>query len=141
VDGARSCRVVRGQAAYEGKQGLTYFTGVSADNTGAQALCLHLLVIPPLGRALAHVHEHHESAVFLVDGEAEVWWGERMEQHAAMRSGDFVYIPPGVPHVPVNTSATRPATAVVARTDPNEQESVRLRPDLDALVGGPGVVD
>ena len=48
-------------------------------------------------------------------------------------AGDFVYIPPGVPHVPVNTSNTVWARAVVARTDPNEQESVELLPHLDDL--------
>lgn len=51
-----------------------------------------------------------------------------------MHDGDFMYIPPGVPHVPVNASAAEPARAVVARTDPNEQESVVLLPDLDALI-------
>ena len=51
-----------------------------------------------------------------------------------MQGGDFMYIPPGVPHLPVNASATEPAQAVIARTDPNEQESVLLLPELDALI-------
>jgi uncharacterized RmlC-like cupin family protein len=38
-----------------------------------------------------------------------------------MRAGDFMYIPPGIPHLPVNPSATHEARAVIARTDPNEQ--------------------
>ena len=63
-----SCRVIRGDGTYEGKQGLSYFLGVSAGNAGAQHLCLHLLVIPPSGRARAHLHENHESAIFLVQG-------------------------------------------------------------------------
>lgn len=131
-----SCRIVRGDGGgfYAGKQGLTYFSGVSAESTGARQLCLHLLVIPPLGRARAHLHENHESAIFLVDGEVDVWWGERLGEYARMRGGDFLYIPPGVPHLPINASETHTATAVVARTDPNEQESVVLLPDLDALV-------
>lgn len=101
-----------------GKQGLTYFAGVSAENTGARQLCLHLLVIPPLGRARAHLHENHESAIYLIDGTVHVWWGEGLSVNARMSGGDFIYIPPGVPHLPVNTSATEPVTAVVARTDP-----------------------
>ena len=48
-------------------------------------------------------------------------------------AGDFIYIPAGVPHLPYNASETEPATAVLARTDPNEQESVVLRPDLDEI--------
>jgi uncharacterized RmlC-like cupin family protein len=134
--GGPSCRIIRGEggSSYEGKQGLTYFSGVSAENTGARQLCLHLLVIPPLGRGRAHLHENHESAIFLVDGDVEVWWAEGLAEHDTMHTGDFIYIPPGVPHLPVNVSSTRPARAVVARTDPNEQESVVLRADLDAPV-------
>jgi len=49
------------------------------------------------------------------------------------RPGDFLYIPAGLPHVAVNRSQT-PAFVVEARTDPNEQESVVLRPDLDSRV-------
>jgi uncharacterized RmlC-like cupin family protein len=52
-------------------------------------------------------------------------------------TGDFVYIPAGVPHLPGNRSTTVPMTAVVARTDPNEQESVVLLPELDALAAPP----
>lgn len=128
-----SCQVIRGEGTYEGKQGLSYFAGVSAENAGARSLCLHLLVIPPAGRARAHLHENHESAIFLVQGEVDVWWGDQLREHARMQGGDFMYIPPSVPHLPVNASATEPARAVVARTDPNEQESVVLLPDLDAL--------
>ena len=45
----------------------------------------------------------------------------------------MVYIPAGVPHLPINASEHEPATCVVARTDPNEQESVVLLPELEAL--------
>jgi uncharacterized RmlC-like cupin family protein len=76
----------------------------------------------------------------LVEGEADVWWGDGLAEHARMRGGDFIYIPPGVPHLPVNVSETEPAKAVVARTDPNEQESVVLLPDLDVLADR-GVLD
>jgi len=126
-----TCRIVTGDQSYMGKQGLSYFAGVSAQNTGAQHLCLHLLVIPPGGRALPHLHESHESAIYLIEGEADVWWGDGLAQHGVMRAGDFMYIPPGVPHLPVNRSASQEARAVIARTDPNEQESVVLLPDLE----------
>ena len=49
------------------------------------------------------------------------------------RAGDFVYIPADTPHLPYNRSATEPAVAVVARTNPNEQESVVMLPELDAV--------
>ncbi len=129
------CRIVRPGEGYEGKQGVGYGVGVSAETTGASGLCLHTLVVPPGGRGRAHLHEHHESAIYLIEGEAEVWWGEGLAEHGVMHAGDFMYIPPGLPHLPVNTSTTHEARAVVARTDPNEQESVVLLPELDDQVG------
>ena len=49
------------------------------------------------------------------------------------RAGDIIYIPANVPHLPINNSDA-PVSAVIARTDPNEQESVTLLPELEALV-------
>lgn len=128
----QACRIVRAED-YDGVQGLSYSGGVSAESAGAQGLCLHTLTVPPGGRALAHRHAGHESAIYLVSGEVEVWWGEGLAHHDVMRPGDFVYIPAGVPHLPVNTG-NEPAFAVLARTDPHEQESVELLPELDPLV-------
>ncbi len=124
------CRLVRGRGAYPGKQGLEYFEGVSAESAGATGLCLHRLVLPPGARAEPHLHEGHESAVYVLSGEAVMWHGERLEQRMEIRAGDFVYIPAGVPHLPANASESEPVVAVIARTDPNEQESVLVRPDL-----------
>lgn len=126
------CRVVRAGEGYDGAQGLAYSAGVSAESTGTRGLCLHTLVIPPGGRARAHLHAHHESAIYVVAGVGEMWWGEDLAHHDVIYAGDFVYIPAGVPHLPGNPGV-EPALAVVARTDPNEQESVVLLPHLDAL--------
>jgi len=60
-------------------------------------------------------------------------YGERLEHHVVSHPGDFVYIPANVPHLPYNTSQTEPCVAVISRTDPNEQESVVLLPELDAI--------
>jgi uncharacterized RmlC-like cupin family protein len=124
------CRIVRGSGTYRGTQGLEYFEGISAESVGARALCLHRLVIPPGARAEPHLHEGHESAVFVLSGEAVMWHGERLEERMEIRAGDFVHIPAGVPHLPANLSESEPVVAVIARTDPSEQESVVLRPDL-----------
>ncbi|MBL8583445.1 MAG: cupin domain-containing protein, partial [Rhizobiaceae bacterium] len=120
--------------AYAGKQGLNYFAGIAAETVGSTALCMHVVTIPPGARAKAHLHENHESAVYVLSGEARTWFGERLEQFADMKAGDMMYIPAGVPHLPANLG-TQPCTAVIARTDPNEQESVVLLPDLDGLAG------
>jgi uncharacterized RmlC-like cupin family protein len=123
-----TCVLVDHTAAYRGKQGLDYFAGVSAQTTGSQGLCLHQVTIPPLGRAKPHLHENHESAVYVLSGEAGMWYGENLLQHVWMKAGDFLYIPANVPHLPYNASDTVPCVGLIARTDPNEQESVTLLP-------------
>ena len=130
---APTCRVIRPRQAYTGKQDLTYRTGVAAENTGSRGICMHLLAMPPGQRAKAHLHENHETAVYVIDGRSGMWYGDNLEEHLCIDSGDFVYIPAGVPHLPYNPSDSETCTVVVARTDPNEQESVRLLPELDAI--------
>ncbi len=104
----------------------------SAETVDAQALHMQLVAIPPGGRARAHKHASQETAIYALSGASGVWHGERLERHATVKPGDFFYIPAGVPHLPCNPSATKTVTAVIARTDPNEQEGVVLLPDLEA---------
>ncbi len=133
--GADLCPIVRPDSTYAGLQGLNYFAGISTQNVGSQAICMHLLKMPPGVRAKAHLHENHETAIYLISGRAAMWYGPQLEHHLEMTAGEFLYIPPGVPHLPYNPSANEEAVAVLARTDPNEQESVRLLPALDVLRG------
>ncbi len=128
-----TCRIVRPGQTYDGKQGFSYFEGISAEAVGSSAICMHLLTIPPGGRAKAHKHETHETAIYMLSGEAHTWYGDQLENHVIVKAGEMFYIPAGVPHLPANLS-DQPASAVIARTDPNEQESVVLLPELEALV-------
>jgi uncharacterized RmlC-like cupin family protein len=116
-----------------GKQGFSYAPAVSAETVGTSAIHMQLLTIPPGGRAKAHKHKAHETAIYVLRGAGGMYYGERIELHLVARSGEFMYIPANVPHLPYNMSQTEPCVAVVARTDPNEQESVVLLPELDAL--------
>ncbi len=131
-----TCAVIRPQRSYHGKQGLNYGAAVSSETVGAKALCMHLLTIPPGGRATAHKHEGHETAVYVLSGIAGMWYGEKLEQHLDIKAGEFLYIPAGVPHLPYNPSDSEPCTAVLARTDPNEQESVVVLPELERNLPG-----
>jgi uncharacterized RmlC-like cupin family protein len=70
----------------------------------------------------------------MLSGEGMMYHGQKLEQQMPCVPGDLIYIPAGVPHLPTNASNTEECVAVLARTDPNEQESVVLRPDLDALL-------
>ena len=126
-----TCVVIQASETHMGKQGLPYFRGISAASAGAQGLCMHLLTIPPGGCGEAHLHANHETAIYLLSGEAEMGYGERLQRHLVVHAGDLLYIPACMPHLPANRSDTEPCTAVVARTDPNEQESVILLPALD----------
>lgn len=127
-----TCRVIRPGSTYDGKQGLSYFEGVSAQSVGARGLCMHVVTIPPGVRARAHLHENHETAIYVLSGHSRTWYGDRLENVVDMGPGEMMYIPAGVPHLPANIS-DEPCTAVISRTDPNEQESVVLLPELDAL--------
>jgi uncharacterized RmlC-like cupin family protein len=128
-----SCQKLRPSGTYDGKQGFSYFEGIARETTGAQAICMHLLTIPPGGRAKAHKHANHETAIYVLEGAARMYWGERLEHVMDTEPGDLVYIPADVPHLPFNPSSAT-VRAVVARTDPHEQESVILLPDLESLV-------
>ena len=115
-----------------GKQGHLYTPGVSAERAGSRALHLQLLTLPPGEVGRAHMHAAHETAIYVLTGVSGVWWGEALEHHETAAAGAFVYIGAGVPHLPYNASGTDTCTAVIARTDPNEQESVVLLPALEA---------
>jgi uncharacterized RmlC-like cupin family protein len=127
------CAVLRAGTPFIGKQGFSYAPAISAETVRASAIHMQLLTMPPGGRAKAHKHESHETALYVLSGEGGMYYGERLEHHLVSRPGDFVYIPANVPHLPYNMSQTEPCTAVISRTDPNEQESVVLLPELDAI--------
>lgn len=128
------CALVRADTTYEGKQGFSYFHGISAESVGSTGICMHFLEIPPGGKAKTHFHENHETSIYVLSGQGKMWWGDELEHVIEFGPGDMIYIPAGVPHLPANSSDTEPCSAVLARTDPNEQESVVLRPDLDTAM-------
>lgn len=128
-----TCRLIRSSRTYHGKQGFDYAEAISTESVGSKGICMHLLNIPPKGRAKAHLHENHETAIYIMKGTSSMWYGENLELHMDVKEGDFLYIPAGMPHLPYNPSETETCTAILARTDPNEQESVRLLPELELL--------
>jgi uncharacterized RmlC-like cupin family protein len=129
----KTCMLIEPSTTYGGKQGFRYLEGISAESTGATGICMHLLRIPPGGRAAAHKHESHETAIYVLSGESHTWYGERLEHHVIVREGAMFYIPAGMPHLPANLS-DQECVAIIARTDPNEQESVVLLPELERFV-------
>jgi uncharacterized RmlC-like cupin family protein len=132
TDGAQpTCRLVRAGEEFLGKQGHLVAPGISAQSAGAQRIHLQIVRIPPAARSKAHKHEGHESAIYILSGESGCWYGEKLQHHLIARAGDFLYIPANMPHLPYNLSDAESCVAVIARTDPNEQESVVLLPELE----------
>src|ERR1700730_18823210 len=99
-----TCRIVRARDEFIGKQGVVYAPGISAESVGARGIHLQIVTIPPGGRAKAHRHEAHETAIYVLRGESGMWYGDRLEQHLMVRAGEFLYIPAGMPHLPYNPS-------------------------------------
>ena len=118
TSGSGSCALIRPGETYHGKQGFDYFSGISAERVGAKAICMHLLEIPPGGRAHAHLHENHETAIYIISGRAEMWHGEGLTEHMDAAAGDFVYIPAGEIHVEENASDAEPLVVVLTRNCP-----------------------
>jgi uncharacterized RmlC-like cupin family protein len=104
---------------YARKRGLGLATGASSRPAGPGALCMHLVTIPPGARGMRHIDHGHESAIFTVSGETEVWHGEGLRQRTVVKAGDFMYVPPGTPHLQVNRGDVM-TVAVVACTEPHD---------------------
>ena len=115
---------VRPEESIATKQNLPYFVGISQETVGAKGLSMNMVVIPPGGSPKAHYHKDFETAIYLLKGRVETWFGKNLKESIINEEGDFVYIPPGVPHKPINLSETETALAIVSRNDPNEHENV-----------------
>jgi uncharacterized RmlC-like cupin family protein len=106
------------------RQRLPYFIGISGQTVHATGLSMHLIVVPPGGRSEPHIHVDYETGIYVLEGTVCTRWGPALEHEVVSKPGDFLFIPPGVPHEAINLSATEPARAVVARNDPAEQDKV-----------------
>ena len=127
-------RVVQGAGSYTSRQGSVYAPGISAETVGARAVFLGMVTIAPGGRTKAHLHALHESAFYLLSGEAvELCTGARLEHRETAHAGDYLFIPTNVPHVAVNRGTTA-AVFIGVRNEPTAQESVVMLPELDGLV-------
>lgn len=129
---------IRPSATTGTKQGLPNFRGISGQNAGAKGISMNKVIIPPGGAAKAHRHKGYESVIYLIKGRVQTLYGEGLKKSVINEAGDFIYIPADLPHKPINLSTTEAAEAIVARTDPDEQESVEhvAEPDAAATPAG-----
>lgn len=108
------------------EQNVHYFFGVSGATVGAKNLSMHLVVIPPNSRSAPHLHVDHETAIYVLAGDVLTRWGFELEHEVRSIAGEFLYIPPGVPHEAVNLSSVTEARAIVARNSPLNHDTIRL---------------
>jgi len=127
-----TCKVIPSGAKYLGQQGLTYLAGLTAASAGAQAICMTLAELPPGARAKTHLHRGIETAVYVIEGEAAMYFGERLEELVVGHAGEYMYVPADMPHLVMNRSGVV-CRAVVAHTASDDQAGIVMLPELDLV--------
>ncbi len=109
--------------------GMTRAAAINYAMVGAHKLWAGSVNIHPNAKTAPHHHGHLESIIYIISGQARMRWGERLEYCADAAPGDFIFVPPFVPHQEINASAQEPLTCVVVRSD---QEPVVVNLDIPA---------
>src|ERR671916_1506589 len=105
--------------------GMTRAAAITTARAGAEKLWAGTVVIEPAAKTGAHHHGPVESVIYVVSGRARMRWGERLQFVAEAGPGDFIYVPPYVPHQEINASTDEPLECVLVRSD-NEAVVVNL---------------
>ena len=105
--------------------GMNRAAAINAARVGAQKIWAGTVTIHPNARTGAHHHGELESVIYIVRGKARMRWGEQLEFTAEANAGDFIYVPPYVPHQEINASTSEPLECVLVRSD-NEAVVVNL---------------
>ena len=111
-------------------EGMTRMAAINAARAGAEKLWAGTVEIHPDAKTGAHHHGELESVIYVVKGRARMRWGEHLEFTAEAGPGDFIFVPPYVPHQEINASAEEPLECVVIRSD---NEAVVVNLDIAAV--------
>jgi uncharacterized RmlC-like cupin family protein len=103
---------------------------VSHDRVGSEALWAGVMLVDPGTASSVHHHGPLETVVYMVSGQSKVRWGSRLEHAVDLEPGDFLFIPPFVPHQEINPSPDQPTEWVVVRSG-REAVVVNLTKDLN----------
>jgi uncharacterized RmlC-like cupin family protein len=95
---------------------MTRAAAITHARTGASKLWAGTVVVAPDARTAAHHHGELETVLYIVKGRARMRWGEHLEFSGEAGPGDFIYVPPYVPHQEMNARADEPVEAVVVRS-------------------------
>jgi uncharacterized RmlC-like cupin family protein len=97
--------------------GMNRAAAITHARTGANKLWAGTVTIHANAKTGAHHHGELESIIYVVTGRARMRWGERLEYVADAGPGDFIYVPPFVPHQEINASREEPLSCVIVRSD------------------------
>lgn len=109
--------------------GMNRAAAIDFARVGARKLWAGTVHIHADARTGAHHHGPLESVIYVVRGRARMRWGERLEFTAEAGPGDFIYVPPFVPHQEINASAGEALECVLVRSD---SDAVVVNLDIDA---------
>ncbi len=107
--------------------GMSRAAAINYARAGAEKLWAGTVVIHPNAKTGAHHHGPVESVIYVVSGRARMRWGERLEFVAEAGPGDFIFVPPFVPHQEINASNDEPLSCVLVRSG---QEPVVVNLDI-----------
>ena len=116
--------------------GMDRAAAVNFARVGAQKIWAGTVHIHPDAKTGAHHHGALESVLYVIRGRARMRWGERLEFVAEAGPGDFIFIPPYVPHQEINASAEEALECVVVRSD---NEAVVVNLDIEGVERPEGV--
>jgi uncharacterized RmlC-like cupin family protein len=134
LDGVRVVRAGELDPNTPQTPGMSRMAAIDTARAGAEKLWAGTVLIHPDAKTGAHHHGHLESVIYVVEGRARMRWGERLEFTAEAGPGDFIYVPPYVPHQEINALPDAPLSCVVVRSD---QEAVVVNLDLAEVVPDP----
>src|SRR5262245_14023058 len=96
--------------------GMRRLAAVSRDLAGSEKLWAGVMIALPNTTSAVHHHGPLETVVYVVSGLSKVRWGSRLQQEVDLSAGDFLFIPPFLPHQEINPSPDQPAEWVVVRS-------------------------
>ena len=99
--------------------GMNRAAAITNARTGASKLWAGTVVIHANAKTGAHHHGEVESVIYVVSGKARMRWGEQLEYTAEAGPGDFIYVPPWVPHQEINASRDEELSCVLVRSGQN----------------------
>jgi uncharacterized RmlC-like cupin family protein len=118
--------------------GMSRAAAITHARAGAENLWAGTVVIHPTAKTGAHHHGAVESVIYVVSGRARMRWGDRLEFVADAGPGDFIYVPPYVPHQEINASDDEPLSCVIVRSG---QEAVVVNLELPSVEPNPESVE